>query len=141
MQEELEKEKAAIGNWVKLERKDLIQGLERIEAKERKLKEKKREKYSHLIEIHKEVYKHHLKMGGSKEPPNRRVNLKNKKKRLSYIKKMKLVFEKKVNKRDIDNHPDNEWESEEEEEEPDSKAEVQMEKSSDPTINIKIEDL
>jgi hypothetical protein len=108
LQEELEQERKEIGNWVNLERKDLIQGLERIEEKEKKLKEKHRQKFSHLIEIHKEVYKHYVKKGNN-DPPNRRVNTKGKKKRLSYIKKMKILFEKSINPKKIDNYNDSDW--------------------------------
>ena len=36
-------------------------GLKKIEEQEKKMKEKKEKKLSHLIEIHKEVYKHHMK--------------------------------------------------------------------------------
>lgn len=62
-----------------------------------------------MIEIHKEVYKHYLKKGDS-QAPNRRVDIKTKKKRLTYIKKMKLAFEKCVNKAEIDNY-ESDWES------------------------------
>ena len=40
LQEELEQERKEIGDWVRLERRDLIQGLERIEEKEKKMREK-----------------------------------------------------------------------------------------------------
>lgn len=97
---------------MRLERKDLIEGLGRIEERERKIKEKKREKLSHLIEIHKEVYKHYCKREGQLEPKNRRVKKDDKKKRLSFIKKMKLAYEKQLGAK----AGEKEWESESESE-------------------------
>ena len=49
-------------------------------------------KLSHLIEIHKEVFKHHNKKSTSEHPIKRRVNAASNKKRLSQIKKMKQLF-------------------------------------------------
>jgi hypothetical protein len=45
-----------------------------------------------LIEIHKEVFKHHNKKSSSEHPIKRRVNTAKNKKRLSQIKKMKQLF-------------------------------------------------
>ena len=53
LKEELERETQAIGKWVKLERKDLIESIERLEKQEEKMKKKKDDKLGHLIQINK----------------------------------------------------------------------------------------
>jgi hypothetical protein len=63
-----------------------------MEKQEQKLRKKKEDKLSHLIEINKEVTKQYRKKEGS-TPVNRRVNTKKAKKRVSYIKQLKSAFE------------------------------------------------
>ncbi len=45
--------KKKIGSWVNLERKDIINEIQKIENKEGKIKTKQKEKFSNLIEINK----------------------------------------------------------------------------------------
>lgn len=95
LQEELESERREIGDWVRTERKDLISGIAKIEEKERQMKEKRKNKLSYLIEIHKQVYRTHRERNSEVQPKKRRVKDEDSKKRLSYIKKMKIIYEKR----------------------------------------------
>jgi chromosome segregation ATPase len=61
--EELEEERKQIGDWVRLECKELVNDVKKLEEQEEKRKQKKKEKLNHLIEIHKEIYKLRSKLG------------------------------------------------------------------------------
>ena len=63
-----------------------------------KNQKKKEQKLGHLIEINKEVTKIYKKKDANSKATNRRVNIKKNKKRISFIKQLKTVFDKNQNK-------------------------------------------
>lgn len=76
----------------------MVEGLKKIEEQEEKIKKKRREKLSHLIEIHKEVYKHAMKKNKSKATTGgggqRKYNggFRKKQKKASHIKRAKEMY-------------------------------------------------
>jgi len=77
------------------------------------------------------VYKHYCKRDSSTEPKNRRVKTENKKKRLSYIKKMKVVYQKQQERLGVKNS-EKEWESESDEDEKETTEKVSSIKEDPP---------
>ena len=129
LEEELQKETKAIGKWVNLQRRDLIQDLQKIEKQEQKMRKKKEQKLGHLIQINKEVAKFYRKRQGDRKQINRRVNTKKNKKRISFIKQLKQTFDKNKKKILGLKNKDDEWESDKEEEkQEDKKPDKQKEK-------------
>lgn len=68
-----------------------------------------------MIEINKEVTKIYKKKDANNKPANRRVNTKKNKKRISFIKQLKTVFDKNQNKF-LGLSKEEEWESDQEDE-------------------------